>query len=48
MVSPAPIDRSFVTLVTDAPETLDEVQAYLRCAGILHGPSRSLKCSHGD
>jgi hypothetical protein len=40
MASAAPLERSFVTLVADDPETLDEVQAYLRCAGIQAQASR--------
>ena len=40
MAIAAPLDRSFVTLVADDPETIDEVQAYLRCAGIQAQASR--------
>jgi hypothetical protein len=40
MASAASLDRSFVVLVADNPETIDEVQGYLRCAGLQAHASR--------
>jgi hypothetical protein len=40
MAGAAPLDRSFVVLVADNPETFDTVQAYLRGAGLQAHSSR--------